>query len=47
MHLTSTDLPLENLPQLLVDLEQNSVGLLMNSSAQNALGGFSFHFNLE
>lgn len=47
MHLTSADPQLENLPQLLADLEQNSVGLLMNSSAQNTLGGFSLNFNLE
>jgi len=47
MHLASTVPQLENLPQLLVHFEQNSVGLLMNSSAQNTLGGFSLNFNLE
>lgn len=47
MHLASAVPQLENLPQLLVHFEQNSVGLLMNSSAQNTLGGFSLNFNLE
>lgn len=46
MHLANAVPQLENLPQLLLHFEQNHVGLLMNSSAQNTLGGFSLNSDL-
>lgn len=46
MHLANSVPQLENLPQLLLHFEQNHVGLLMNSSAQNTLGGFSLNSDL-